>query len=106
MEYVLVDNIRAKLANLLSSTYSCHMQLISKPIEPGCVHSCAKEVLDAVPSLFWYVRLQMRKHRQGLSVPQFRGLVKVRNESAVSLSAVADHLGASLPTRSEERRGG
>jgi DNA-binding MarR family transcriptional regulator len=42
----------------------------------------------------------MRKHRQGLSVPQFRALIKVRHEAGVSLSEVAEHLGASLPTAS------
>src|SRR4051812_42492903 len=62
--------------------------------------SCSREVLDTAPSLFWYIRLHMRKHRQGLSVPQFRALIKVRQQPGVSLSEVAEHLGASLPTAS------
>jgi DNA-binding MarR family transcriptional regulator len=42
----------------------------------------------------------MRKHRKGLSVPAFRVLVKVQTGCGVSLSCVAEHLGASMPTTS------
>lgn len=64
------------------------------------VAGCAREVLDAAPILVSYIRLHMRKQRKGLSVPQFRALVKVRKQPGLSLSEVADHLGASLPTTS------
>jgi len=76
------------------------MQLLSPTTEAPPVAACAREVLDAAPILIWYVRLHMRRHRKGLSIPQFRALVKIRNEPAASLSAVAEHLGGSLPTAS------
>src|SRR3954468_19567639 len=83
------------------------MQLLSDTIKPASTKSksrpaatCARELLDAAPSLIWYIRLNMRQHRKGLSVPQFRALVKIRNEPAASLSTVAEHLGSSLPTAS------
>jgi len=76
------------------------MQSLLPTTKPCDVEGCAKEVLDAAPALLWYIRLHMRKERKGLSVPQFRALVKVRKQPGVSLSAVADHLGASLPTTS------
>ena len=80
--------------------YSCCMQLLSAANKSSGGNTCAQEVLEAAPSLVWYIRLHMRKHREGLSVPQFRALVKVRDVPAVSLSSVADHLGASMPTAS------
>jgi DNA-binding MarR family transcriptional regulator len=76
------------------------MQLLSAANKSSGGNTCAQEVLEAAPSLVWYIRLHMRKHREGLSVPQFRALVKVRDVPAVSLSSVADHLGASMPTAS------
>jgi DNA-binding MarR family transcriptional regulator len=42
----------------------------------------------------------MRRHRKGLSVPQFRALVQIQANPEISLSCVAEHLGASLPTTS------
>ena len=66
----------------------------------GGAATCAREVLEVAPALIWYIRLHMRKYRRGLSVPQFRALVKVRNFPATSVSAVAEHLDASLPTTS------
>jgi DNA-binding MarR family transcriptional regulator len=63
--------------------------------------TCAAALLDGAPGLIWYIRRHMRRHRQGVSVPQFRVLVKVQQaEKEVSLSCVAEHLGASLPTAS------
>ena len=62
--------------------------------------SCAAAVLDGAPGLVWYVRRHMRQHRQGLTIPQFRVLVKVQTRAEVSLSCMAEHLGCSLPTAS------
>ncbi len=76
------------------------MQSLRATTETDCVTSCAREVLDTAPVLIWYIRRHMRKQRKGLSVPQFRALVKVRKEPGASLSVVAEHLGASLPTTS------
>jgi len=61
---------------------------------------CAVEVLDAVPAVIWYIRRWMRAQRKGLSIPQFRALYLIRAQPAASLSAVAEHLGALLPTAS------
>src|SRR6478672_7299944 len=61
---------------------------------------CARELLDALPPVTWFMRRTMRSYRKGLSLPQFRALVLIDREPAVSLSAVADHLGVSLPTAS------
>ena len=47
------------------------------------------------------VRKHMRSNRsKGLSVPQFRSMVLLRDQPAASLSDVAEFLGASLPTTS------
>lgn len=61
---------------------------------------CAAEVFDAVPPVIWYLRRQMRAQRQGLSIPQFRALYMVQAQPAANLSAVAEHLGISLPATS------
>ena len=58
------------------------------------------EVFDTVPPVIWYIRRQMRTQRKCLSMPQFRALFMIRSRPAASLSAVAEHLGASLPTAS------
>jgi DNA-binding MarR family transcriptional regulator len=43
----------------------------------------------------------MRRHRtRGMSIPQFRTLVLIDDQPTVSLSAVAENLGSSLPTAS------
>ncbi len=88
------------LRNSHTLFYSCLMQSLLRTSKPEGISSTAREVLDAAPLLVWYIRRQMRQHRQGLSIPQFRALVKVRNEPGASLSAVAEHLGASMPTAS------
>jgi DNA-binding MarR family transcriptional regulator len=48
----------------------------------------------------WFIRGKMRRHRKGLSLPQFRVLFLVEREPCASLSIVADFLGSSLPTAS------
>jgi len=65
---------------------------------PALSEQCVREVLDAVPPVIWFMRRQMRRHRGQLSLVQFRVLVRLAREPAASLSAVAEHLGASLPT--------
>ena len=64
------------------------------------VSDTADAVLDVVPPVVWFIRRQMRCHRKDLSLPQFRVLACVDHEPRVSLSTVADFLGASLPTAS------
>ncbi len=81
-------------------SYSCLMQSLLRTSKSEGASSTAREVLETAPLLVGYIRRHMRQFRQGLSIPQFRALVKVRNEPGASLSAVAEHLGASLPTAS------
>jgi DNA-binding MarR family transcriptional regulator len=81
------------------------MQLLSDATnaksEPGCANRCASEILDALPPVMRFVRKHMRSHRtKGLSLPQFRTLALLRSVPAANLSAVAEFLGASLPTAS------
>src|SRR5580700_10156635 len=66
---------------------------------------CALDLLDAVPPVIWFIRREMRAFRKGLSLPQFRTLSLINRQPAASLSAVADHLGASLPTASRMVQG-
>jgi DNA-binding MarR family transcriptional regulator len=61
---------------------------------------CAWEMLDATPPMMWRIRKEMRAHRGGLSMPQFRAMVMVSKEPCASLSLVAEHLALSLPTTS------
>jgi len=66
----------------------------------GTTNLAARQILDAVPPVMWFIRRYMRRHRKGLSVTQFRTLFVVDRKPAASLSVVAEHLGASLPTTS------
>src|SRR5437762_10959092 len=63
--------------------------------------ACAATLLEALPSVRWFIRRNMRRQRaKGLSVPQFRNLVLLRQYPAATLSLVAEHLGSTLPTAS------
>jgi DNA-binding MarR family transcriptional regulator len=64
------------------------------------LRACAAALLDAVLPVIWFIRPEMRRHRGGLSVPQFRALVMVEQWPSTNLSAVAENLAASLPTAS------
>ena len=58
-------------------------------------------MLAAMPRVMWRIRREMRQNRtRGLSIPQFRTLVQIDAQPKVSLSAVAENLGASRPTAS------
>src|SRR5262245_32572778 len=78
------------------------MQLLrSTTFEKATAELCAQRLLDALPPVMRFVRKHMRSHRgKGLSVPQFRALVMLRSMPDADLSAVAEFLGASLPTAS------
>jgi DNA-binding MarR family transcriptional regulator len=63
--------------------------------------TCAKELLDVVPSVMRFIRAEMRSHRApGLSIPQFRALVHIHRHADVSLTGVAEHLGLTPATTS------
>jgi len=62
---------------------------------------CAAELLACVPAVMKCIRQEMRSHRHTqLSVPQFRALIFASVNENASLSAMADHLGLSLPAAS------
>jgi len=73
------------------------LSVTSKVLSPT---HCAARVLESVPLVHWFIRQQMRGHRGRMSLPQFRSLVRVDRMPWASLSTVAQHLGASLPTTS------
>jgi DNA-binding MarR family transcriptional regulator len=65
------------------------------------VESCAREVLEVVPAVMRFIRDQVRHRRAaGLSLPQFRTLTFLSRVQDSSLSAVAGHLGLTLPAMS------
>jgi DNA-binding MarR family transcriptional regulator len=76
------------------------MQSLPLTIESDAADDCALDVLDAVPPVIWFIRREMRAYRKGLSLQQFRALAMIHRRPSASLSAVADHLGVSLPTAS------
>ncbi len=62
----------------------------------------AAAVLDTVPLVMRAIRTRMREGRpEAISVPQFRALIFIRRHPGTDLSAVAGHLGTSLPAASE-----
>jgi len=78
------------------------MQLLSQATKsPAHPARCAEEMLDALPPVMRFVRKHMRSQRaHGLSVPQFRAMVFLRTAPDAKLAAVAEFLGASMPTTS------
>src|SRR5437868_8242048 len=63
--------------------------------------ACARAMLEGLPTVMWFIRRQMRRHRTGgLSVPQFRALCLLDRSPTASLSIVAEHLGSSQPSAS------
>jgi DNA-binding MarR family transcriptional regulator len=62
---------------------------------------CAGEILETVPLIMQFIRVEMRRSRgPGVSVPQFRVLTYLNRTDGASLSAVADRVGLSLPAMS------
>src|SRR5437763_14412529 len=73
------------------------LNAIKSPLSTG---ACARDLLDTVPLVMRVIRGHMRRHRCGLTVPQFRTLCYVSTAEGPSLSAVADFIGLSLPAMS------
>ncbi len=70
-------------------------------MEPVSSKGCAAEVLDTVPFIMQFIRVEMRRSRgPEISVPQFRVLTFLNRTEGSSLSAVADRVGLSLPAMS------
>jgi DNA-binding MarR family transcriptional regulator len=65
------------------------------------VERCAASIEAVVPLLMREIRSEMRRAAPaGLSVPLFRALIFARIQPGASLSALAAHLGVTLPTAS------
>jgi MarR family transcriptional regulator for hemolysin len=61
----------------------------------------ARELLEVVPIIMKEIRSELRSRRSpDLTVPQFRTLAFVDRNKGASLSAVANHMGLTLPSTS------
>jgi MarR family transcriptional regulator for hemolysin len=61
----------------------------------------ASELLEVVPLIMREIRSEMRSQSSPeLTVPQFRALAFVNRNKGASLSAVANHMGLTLPSTS------
>jgi DNA-binding MarR family transcriptional regulator len=76
------------------------MQLLSPASNSAVDDACANAVLDTVPLVMRVIRQHLRRHRSGLTVPQFRSLCFVSTAAGHSLSTVAEFIGLSLPAMS------
>ena len=76
-------------------------QLQPATITPPSTDRCAEALIEVVPAIMRTIRLLMRAERASdLSVPQFRALGYIRRHAGTSLSAVAGHVGLSVPAAS------
>lgn len=65
------------------------------------VERSAAAIVAVVPLLMREIRTQMRRAAPpGLTVPLFRSLIYARSQPGANLSALAAHLGVTLPTAS------
>ncbi|MGN6367793.1 MAG: MarR family winged helix-turn-helix transcriptional regulator [Phycisphaerae bacterium] len=76
------------------------MQLLRQTTNPQLVENASHQLVSGVPPIIWFIRHNMRPHRKGLSLQQFRALVLVDRQPDASLSDIAEQLSASLPTTS------
>jgi DNA-binding MarR family transcriptional regulator len=71
------------------------------PTTPITTKTCARAIIEVVPLVMRTLRTEMRQHRAAdLSVPQFRTLGFLNRQPGSSLSAVAEHIGLTLPAMS------
>jgi MarR family transcriptional regulator for hemolysin len=71
------------------------------PNMPISTKTCARAIIEVVPLVMRTLRTEMRQHRAAdLSVPQFRTLGFLNRQPGSSLSAVAEHIGLTLPAMS------
>ncbi len=79
------------------------MQLLDKAIDSApSPQQCARDVLEVVPQIMRVIRSELRRRwAVGLSVTQFRTLVYLDTEGSSSLSALAEHIGLTLPSMSK-----
>ncbi len=77
------------------------MHLLDNETESISNDHVAALVLEAVPLVMRRIRAEMRAHRAGLSVPQFRALGYLHRHPGASLSDVAEHLGLACASTSK-----
>jgi len=77
------------------------MKSLEERTIPVGEEECAALLMDVVPLMMRSIRAEMRRHRAGLSVPQFRTLAFLNGHEGASLSQVAEHLGLMLPSVSK-----
>ena len=76
--------------------------MTSSTVAASPAGEAAAAVLETVPLLMRAIRARMRVGRpEAISVPQFRALLYIRRHPGTDLSAVAGHVGTSLPAASE-----
>ena len=79
---------------------SAATQVTAGDVELG-TSQVADRLLEIVPRVTRRLRREMRAHgTTGLTVAQLRALIYLRREPGAGLSALADHLGMSLPATS------
>jgi DNA-binding MarR family transcriptional regulator len=67
---------------------------------------CARRLLDVVPRVMQRIRVEVRRQRGAeLSVLQLRVLAFLRRNPGAPLSAVAEHVGLTLPSMSTQVTG-
>ncbi|MDB5322602.1 MAG: putative MarR family transcriptional regulator [Phycisphaerales bacterium] len=76
------------------------MQSLLRATNSAPSFDCASDLVDTVPLVMRVIRQHLRRHRSGLTVPQFRSLWFISTAAGHSLSAVADFIGLSLPAMS------
>jgi len=82
-----------------------YMNSIAEQVTSGTTgeaeSNVADRLLEIVPRATRRIRRQMRAHgTAGLTVAQLRAMIYLRREPGAGLSALADHLGMSLPASS------
>jgi DNA-binding MarR family transcriptional regulator len=69
---------------------------------PVSLADCAEQVIAVVPAVMAAFRAEMRAGRPvGISLPQFRALIRLQCRPGASMSEIADHLGVALSTTSQ-----
>ena len=62
---------------------------------------CAEQLLEVIPPVMRRIKLLMREKRsEHLTLPEFRALGYIHRHRGASLSAMADHVGLSIPAAS------
>ncbi len=75
-------------------------------VEQSHIDECARIVLDVVPQVMQHIRAEMRRQRgPELSVLQLRALAFLRGNPGAPLSALAEHVGLTLPSMSSQVSG-